>query len=185
MGLKKIQKILKEKADERVKNSIRKFVPSSQKIYGVKTPVLNEIAKKVQNPNFGLVEKLWKSGSFEEKILAAKILGRIGKEDSNKSLKLIENFSKDISDWAVCDTLGTQGIRKIVKQKQKEIFELSKRLISSKNFWQRRFAIILLIELRRRGFSKEKIKKLIMEKVENDKERYVRKTVVWLKNELD
>jgi len=116
-------------------------------------------------------------------LLATKILGRICKKDPGKTIKLIKKFSKDISDWAVCDTLATQGVRKIAKIKQKEIFELSKRLISSKNFWQRRFAIVLLIELNRQGFSKEKIRKL-SKKVENDKEHYIKRALVWLKSEL-
>jgi 3-methyladenine DNA glycosylase AlkD len=56
-------------------------------------------------------------------------------------------------------------------------------LISSKNFWQRRFSIVLLIELNRQNFDKQKVEKLL-KKVENDKEDYVRKVAVWLKSEL-
>jgi len=175
--------MLRKKANKKVKSSFEKFVPSSEKVYGVRVPILNKIAKEIEEPNFGLIEKLWKSGAFEEKLLAIKILGRICKKDSEKTLNLIREFSRGISDWAVCDTLATQGIRKIVKEKKKEIFDLSRELISSKNFWQRRFAIVLLIELSRQGFAKQKIGKLL-KKVENDKEDYVRKAGVWLKSEL-
>jgi len=183
MQLIEIRKILKSKSDLKTKRNIQKFVPNIKKQYGVKISVLNEIVKKIKKPNFELVEKLWSSGIFEEKILASKVLGKISQINQKKTLKLIRKFSKDISDWAVCDTLATQGIRKIVKENQKEIFDLSRELISSKNFWQRRFAIVLLIELSRQGFAKQKVEKLL-KKVENDKEDYVRKAVGWLKTEL-
>jgi len=183
MQLSEIQKILKSSIRDETKMDRIKSIPTAKRVYGVRISILNEIVKKIKEPDFDLVEKLWKSGGFEEELLATKILGRICKKDPGKTIKLIKKFSKDISDWAVCDTLATQGVRKIAKIKQKEIFELSKRLISSKNFWQRRFAIVLLIELNRQGFSKEKIRKL-SKKVENDKEHYIKRALVWLKSEL-
>jgi 3-methyladenine DNA glycosylase AlkD len=183
MKLSEIQKILREKTNKKTRLSFEKFVPSSKKVYGVRIPTLNKIVKEIKEPNFELIRKLWKSGAFEERLLAAKILGGTCKKDPEKTLKLIKKFSKDISDWAVCDTLATQGIRKIVKEKEKEIFNLSKELISSKNFWQRRFAIVLLIELSRQGFDKQKIEKLL-KKVENDKDDYVQKARSMVKNRI-
>ena len=41
-----IQKILRSRSSENVKKSFEKFIPSEQKIYGVKVPQLNELAKK-------------------------------------------------------------------------------------------------------------------------------------------
>jgi len=183
MKLVEIQKILKSKAENKTRKNGTRLVPTAEKVWGVKMVVMNDIIKKIKEPDFDLIEKLWRSGGFEERQLAAKILGKVCKKDPDRALKLIKKFSKDISDWVVCDTLGTQGIREIVKTKQKEIFELSRKLISSKNFWQRRFAIVLLIELNRQGFSKEKIRKL-SKRVENDKEHYIKRAIVWLKSEL-
>ena len=184
MEILEIRKIFKREIKEKVKENYQKFVPSSQRIYGVKVPTLNDIAKRIKEPDFDLVEKLWKSGVFEERLLATKILGRICKKDAEKTLKLIKKFSKDISDWAVCDTLATQGIRKITKIKQKEIYELSKKLVLSKNFWQRRFGLVLLINFKKDKNLKKNIKK-ILKKVEQDKEYYVKKAIVWLKKELE
>lgn len=183
--LAEIQKILKNKANEGTRKSIIKFVPTAKKVYGVRLEVLNDILRGIKQPDFGLVEGLWEEGAFEERILATKTLGSIGKENPNEALRLVNRFSKDISDWVVCDTLATQGVRKIVKEKQNEIFKLAKRLISSKDFWQRRFAIVLLIELKRQGFSEEKIKKLFKKvRTYKENEEYVEKAVVWLKKEL-
>ena len=57
------------------------MVPGKQKIYGVKTPVLNELAKKYKEGSFDLAKELWNSGALEEKIIAIKIVEKVGKTD--------------------------------------------------------------------------------------------------------
>jgi len=181
--LPEIKKILKKKANKKAKESFEKFIPLAGKIYGVRIPVLNDIARKIKEPNFDLIEKLWKEGSLEEKLLAGKILGIIGKKDPEKTMRLIKKMSKGVSDWAVCDTLGTQGVRQIAGNCQKEIFNLAKKYIPSKNLWQRRFGIVLLIELNRRGLDKKEAWKLA-ERIKDDKRPYIKKALEWLNNEL-
>ena len=132
MQLVEIRKILKHKSSKKNKESTLKFVPTVKKQYGVKVAVLNELVKKIKEPDFELVEKLWGSGVFEEKLLASKILGKICKTNSEKTLRLIKKFSKDISDWAVCDTLATQGIRKIISLKQKRFLKFQRNLFNQK-----------------------------------------------------
>lgn len=183
MQLVEIRKILKKKSSRKDKESALKFVPTIEKQYGAKAFVLNELVKRIKEPDFELVEKLWRSGIFEEKLLASKILGKICKKNPEEALKLIKRFSKSISDWAVCDTLATQGIRKIVKLRQKEIFEISKKLIKSKDLWQRRFALVLLVNFTKDKSLKKEIEE-ILKKVEDDKEHYIKKAIIWLKNEL-
>ncbi len=175
-----IQKMLQTKANEKVKTSFQKFIPSSQNVYGVKVPELNQLAANYKIGGFELIEELWKSGAFEEKLLAAKILGKVCKKDPGKTLQLIETFSKEVTDWAVCDTLAMQGVRGIAKIKQKEILEISKKLIKSKNFWKRRFAIVLLINFTKDKTLAKEIKDII-KNVESDKEHYVKKAVEWIK----
>jgi 3-methyladenine DNA glycosylase AlkD len=110
--------------------SQQKFVPGISKTYGVYTPILNEIAKEYKEGGFKLVRELWQSDSWEEKILAGKLLGRTAKKDPLQSLELVEKFSADINDWAVCDTLGMQALKPIVRTHQKEIFALASKLNS-------------------------------------------------------
>ena len=181
--LEEIKKALRKKSNKKVKISCQKFVPTSQKVYGVRVPELNKLAARYKSAGFELVEELWNSGAFEEKLLASKILGKICKKDPERTLKIIEKFSKGISDWAVCDTLATQGIREIAGLKQEEILETSKKLIRSKNPWERRFAIVLLINLAKDRNLKKELNG-IMEYVKNDNEHYVKKAVEWLKRKL-
>jgi len=183
MQITEIRKILRNKSSKKVRESALKFVPTIEKRYGAKVLVLDEIVKKIKEPDFDLVEKLWKSKYFEEKLLASKILGKICKKNPNKTLKLIKKFSKDISDWAVCDTLAGQGTRKIVIIKQKEIFEISRKFIKSKNLWQRRFALVLLVNFAKNRSFKKEIEE-ILKRVKDDKNHYVKKAIIWLKKEL-
>jgi 3-methyladenine DNA glycosylase AlkD len=177
--LKKIQKILKENSSAEGRAAQEKFVPGAGKAYGTRAPVLNDLAKQFQSGGFDLVEALWKCEHIEEKILAAKLLGKIAKKDPEKTLLLLKKFSKDINDWAVCDTLAMQAPKKINKSHAKEIFQIASSLITSKNLWQRRFAIVLTEWYTRYKSFHPAIKK-ILDKVKTDDEYYVKKAVVWI-----
>ena len=99
--LKQVQKELKESSTPEAKAAALKFVPNAEKVYGIRTPVLNVMAKKYKEGGFELVKELWNSGAFEEKLLAGKLLNMICKKDPLLSLKLVAGFTKNISDWAV------------------------------------------------------------------------------------
>src|SRR6476646_5079136 len=136
--LKEIQKILKQSANRNALAAQQRFVPGIEKVYGVYMPVLNDLVKQFKQADFNLVTELWNAGSLEERILAGKLLGKIAKRDPAYALQLIENFSAEITNWAVCDALGMQALKSIVKTHQKEIFVLAKKIKKSQKLWQRR-----------------------------------------------
>ncbi|MEP6846165.1 MAG: DNA alkylation repair protein [Panacibacter sp.] len=175
-----IQKVLRENANPNALASQQKFVPGITKMYGVYTPVLNDLAKKYKEGGFELVQALWKSGSWEERLIAGKLLGRIPKNYPRKALQIVEKFSDELKDWAVCDTLGMQALKPIVKTHQKEIFEFANRLSESQHFWQRRLSLVLVEWYTRDPTMHSTIDMLIL-KLEKDPEYYVQKAVVWIK----
>ena len=182
--LKQVQKELKAHSTPEAKAAAMKFVPNAEKIYGIRTPVLNILAKKYKEGGFDLVKELWSSGAFEEKLLAAKLLNVICKKDPLLSLKLVAGFSKDISDWAVCDTVGMQSLKPVAKKIQKEIFDLSAKLIKSKNLWERRLSLAIIeVFTKDKSLHPEIIKRVKM--LENDEEYYVKKAVVWIKRNFE
>ena len=63
--LKIVQKELRKKSTPEGKAAAFKFVPHAERVYGVRMPVLNELAKKYKEGSFQLVKELWQSGSFE------------------------------------------------------------------------------------------------------------------------
>lgn len=178
-SLKQIQDILRSESKPEAKAAHEKFVPGQERVYGVRTPVLNELAQQFKSGGFKLVEELWKAGALEEKLLAVKMLGKIAKKDSKQSLKLIQLFAKNIGNWAVCDAMGMQGLKPILKTHQKEIFALAWKYNSSKDFWQRRLSLVLVEWYTRIKELHPEIKKLV-KNLENDEEYYVKKAVVWI-----
>lgn len=181
--LEAIQKILLSYADKTVQEATLKFVPGSNKIYGVRNPVLNELAKQYKDGGFDLAEELWNAGSYEEKMTAAKMLGCIAKKNPTKALQLLQHFANGIDNWAICDTLGMQSLKPIVKTHQKEIFDLAKKYNSSTSMWQRRLSLVLVEYYTRDKALLPEINKLI-QPLENDKEYYIKKVVVWIKKNI-
>lgn len=179
-----IQKILKEKATPEAKAAHQKFVPGKEKIYGIRMPIINEMASQFKNGGFDLVEELWKAGALEEKVLAAKILGKIAKKDPERSLKLVELFAKNIGNWAVCDAIGMQGLKPILKTHQPQLFTLAKKYNQSPDFWQRRLSLVLVEWYTRIKALHPEIKKLV-KALENDNEYYVKKAIIWINKNLE
>jgi 3-methyladenine DNA glycosylase AlkD len=182
--LKQIQEELNAHSTPEAKTAAMKFVPNAEKVYGIRTPVLNLLAKKYKEGGFDLAKQLWSSGAFEEKLLAAKLLNVICKKDPQLSLKLVAGFSKDISDWAVCDAIGMQSLKPVGKKIQKEIFDLSAKLIKSKNPWERRLSLVIIeVFTKDKSLHPEIIRRVKM--LEKDEEYYVKKAVVWIKRNFE
>ena len=182
--LKEIQGILKTKADKKSIDFFQKVVPGKQKMYGVKTPDLNLIARQYKSYSFDLAKELWESGALEERIIAIKIIEKTGKKDPEKLLSLFKQFSKKIDNWAVCDGLGMQFLRGIVKTHPQQIFDLAKKLNHSKNPWQRRLSLVMVEWYTRHSDRHHEIKQLA-KNLENDDNYYVKKAVLWIKRNFE
>ena len=178
-----IKQALAANSDEKAKGAVKKFVPTSQHVYGVRLPLLNQIAKEHREGGFELAEALWKSGAFEEKLLAAKLLGSSCKKDPDRALTLAKSFAAQISDWAVCDTLGMQGVKGIAIEKPIELFAWSNKLVKSSNLWERRLSLVLLTHFVKDRNSRTQIEKTLA-RLSGDKEHYVKKAVEWLQKDL-
>ena len=99
------------------------------------------------------------------------------------SLKLVTGFTKDISDWAVCDCVGMQSLKPVAKKIQHQIFDLSGKLVKSKNLWERRLSLVIIeVFTKDRSLHPEIIKRVKL--LESDEEYYVRKAVDWIKRNL-
>jgi 3-methyladenine DNA glycosylase AlkD len=178
--LKEIQQFLKTNTDATAIAAAQKFVPGVTKVYGIRMPVLNDLAKKYKTGGFDLIKKLWAAGSYEEKILAAKILTHNAKKEAAQALAMVKSFAPEIDNWAVCDTIGMQSLKAITLTHQAEIFALAKKLNKSKNFWERRLSLVLVEYYTKQKKLHPQIIELI-KPLENDEEYYVKKAVEWIK----
>ena len=96
---------------------------------------------------------------------------------------MIQLFSKNIGNWAVCDAMGMQGLKPILKTHQKEIFALAGKYNNSPDPWQRRLSLVLVEWYTRIKEFHPEIKRLV-KNLENDEEYYVKKAIVWIKKNL-
>ena len=142
--LKDIQIILTTNSSPEARAAHQRFVPGTDKIYGVRMPFINELAGRYKSGGFDLIDALWLAGALEEKLLAVKILGKIAKKDPERSLKTVQMFAENIGNWAVCDAIGMQGLKPILKTHDKQIFTLAKKYNQSADFWQRRLSLVLV-----------------------------------------
>ena len=141
------------------------------------------MAAQFKSGGFELVEELWKAGALEEKILAVKMLGKIAKKDPEQSLRLIQLFAKNIGNWAVCDAMGMQGLKPILKTHREEIFALARKYNKSPDPWQRRLSLVLVEWYTRIKELHPEINRLV-KNLENDDEYYVKKAIVWIKKNI-
>ncbi|MES2848764.1 MAG: DNA alkylation repair protein [Bacteroidota bacterium] len=181
--LKAIQKILIQQSSKAALDANNKFVPGCKKVYGVRNPVLNELAKQFKEGGFDLVKELWDAGAYEEKITALKMLGYIAKKDPGRSLQLIQHFAKGIDNWAECDTMGMQSLKPLVKTHQEEIIALAKKCNISKDMWQRRLSLVLVEYYTRFPALLPEIN-LLVKALDGDEEYYVKKAIVWIKKNI-
>lgn len=181
--LKEIQQLLRSAANENSSVFFSKAIPGQQKIYGVKTPVLNGIVKQFVQGSFELAEELWDSGALEEKIIAIKIIEKKGKTNPDQVIKLFKQFSKTIDNWAVCDGLGMQFLSGTRKTHADEIFLLAEKYSRSKIMWQRRLSLVMVEWYTREVERIPEIKNLVR-LLENDQEYYVKKAIAWINKNL-
>ena len=107
-----------------------------------------------------------------------------GKDDPERLLKLFKAFSASVDNWAVCDGLGMQFLRGIVKTHADEIFTLAKKYNRSKDRWQRRLSLVMVEWYTRMKEHHPAIRQLV-NNLETDEEYYVRKAMAWIKRNLE
>jgi 3-methyladenine DNA glycosylase AlkD len=161
----------------------RKFVPTSTNVYGVRMPVINALARKHKSGGFEIVQALWQSGTFEERLLAAKLLGAIAAKDPGQTLLLIEQFSSEINDWSVCDTIGMQAVKAIRARHEAEIIQLVNRLVRSSEMWQRRLAVVILTHYAKQPARRAVVRELV-QPLRTETEHYIKKALAWLDRDL-
>jgi len=182
--LDEIRNKLRSLSSEEAKKAFAKFVPNSQQVYGVRLPQINQLAKEYSAHGFLLIEALWQSGAFEEKMLAVKVLNRTCRKDPDHTLKLLNLFKSYVDNWAICDTLCSEGIRPILKTHSSEVFDLAKKYLDLDVMWIRRMGVVLLIHFAKIPERKEEVRGLI-QPLASDKEHYIKKAIVWINRYLD
>lgn len=154
-----LRRELIKNADEKIKESGKRFFKESVKMYGMKTALVEKIGKlywkEVQKRDkkeiFSLCEELWQSGYMEESFIACNWSYFLHKRYEEADFAVFERWvNAYISNWASCDTLCNHTIGTFVMTYPNYLDRL-KSWAKLKNRWTRRAASVSLIIPARRG----------------------------------
>ena len=185
-----IRSELKDTADDKTKESCKRFFKEEIRLYGVKSAMVSRIIKKYhteikgkeKKEIFALCEELWSSGYIEESFIAADWAYSLRKKYEPSDFPIFERWvDKYVGNWASCDTLCNHALGEYV-EKYPECVKDLKRWAKSENPWMRRAAAVTLILPARRGkFLKDVFE--IADILLLDKEDLVQKGYGWMLKE--
>jgi len=156
-----VHRELKNNIDLKYKNGAINYFKEPIKVYGVRAPIIRQIAgkyfKKVKflskKDFFTLCEKMLKSDYHEEAIIVFIWTEKRVKDFNASDFKIFEKWLKTyVNNWAKCDIFCTHTINYFV-QNYPEAIPNIKKWTSSKNRWVRRAAAVSFIGPR--GFPKK------------------------------
>ena len=157
--LAEIRQALRENVDEKTLGNGRRFFKEEIEFYGVRIPVMHEIARKyfgeinprIKERIFHLCEELWKSGYNEEHYIACDWSYWIREQFEPADFNIFERWvNLYVNNWASCDTLCNHTVGAFVEQFPEYVQRL-KEWARSENRWVKRAAAVSLILPARKG----------------------------------
>ena len=132
----------------------RRFIPGMGESYGAPVPALRIIAAELAewgqsqpDPVFAMVERMWHNGSRDERVIAAKVLERLGKRRWERTLEVAISFVGSIRNWEECDQLGCFGLRSVVQRHPEAVLPRCLTWAQDQDKWTRRFGVVVMISL--------------------------------------
>lgn len=157
--IQKLRLELRNSANEQTKQSSQHFFKEAIVTYGVKTPIVDKIAKELfaeikEKPIdevFALCDTLWQSGYLEESFVACNWSYFVRKNYIPQHFARMEQWVTNyVSNWASCDTLCNHTVGDFVVMYPEYLSKL-KEWAKSNNRWVRRAAAVSLIVPARKG----------------------------------
>lgn len=133
---------LKSLADtEDYRNFNLKLIPTKDKMIGIRTPKLKQIAKEIVKTNY--ISFLDNIGDtyYEEKLVEGFVIGYI--ETKEIFDKYFINFVKKIDNWATCDMVVSSC--RIMK-KDKSYYQFAGQLLKEKDEFSVRVGLIIILD---------------------------------------
>jgi 3-methyladenine DNA glycosylase AlkD len=156
---------LEQRVDERAKAGTQRFFREKVTCYGVKTPVVQEIARRYfralegrsKEEIFALCEALYRTDTCEEAYIAAEWAYRVRDRYVSGDFSVFgEWIAKYVNNWAKCDTLCNHAVGSLVERFPGHLADL-KSWTGSGNRWVRRASAVTLVLPARKGMFLEDI----------------------------
>jgi len=184
--------LLRSLGSEEQAAGARRFIPGLAESYGVPLPALRIIATELvkwgrNRPSqaFSLIERLWRNGSRDERVIAAKMLERMGKREWARTLELAASFVNDIRNWEECDQLACFGLRAVVQRHLEAVLSRCEDWVQDEDTWTRRFGVAVLTSLPKdKAYRHGEWEFTILDAVMADQAREVQDAVAWVLREI-
>lgn len=153
------------------------------KFWGIRVPVLRNLAKKYQKISIRKAFLLLKSQFHEERLLSLLMLIDVFKKTNEESKELIYKLyldnTKFINNWDLVDCSAEHIVGAYLRERNRQpIYSLAK----SKDLWERRISIMSTFHFIK---NKEFIETLkVSEILLHDKEDLIHKAVGWMLREI-
>ena len=156
----------------------------TDKLLGVKTPVLRSIAKKYPDLSLNEIETLLHNEYHEIRLLALFILINLYRKDKHLQGKIVNLYIKNadyINNWDLVDVSAPNIIGEFVNN-NRECLSVIYDLTESKHLWKERIAIVSTQCLIKHGFYEPTVE--ISEKYLTHPHHLIHKAVGWMLREL-
>lgn len=139
--LKSFLTYLESFSDEKYKAFHKKLIPGEEKLLGIRTPILKNVAKEVYKGDYGSFLDI-ESDVYDIIMIKAFVIGKI--KDMDESLKRTKEFLPLIRNWAICD--GFCASLKNAKKEPERFFDLVKKCAESEKEYYKRFGYVMLLD---------------------------------------
>lgn len=148
MIIREIREVLRNHADEKTRISGLRFFKEEIRLYGIKSATVTSLGKEYfkklpsdeKDVVFEHCEQLWKSGYWEESLIACNWAYAVRKSFVPDDFPVFERWVDNyVGNWASCDTLCNHTIGTIVEKYPRLLPEL-KRWAISPNRWMLKVA---------------------------------------------
>ena len=141
--MEELRKKLYSLSDEEYRIFHSGLCPNVNDIIGVRLPKLREVAKEIAKNNpIQFLEK-YKVEYYEERMLYGLVIGYM-KADFDTRLKYLDKFVPMIDNWAISDC--TCSTLKFTEKNLDEMWKYLQKYLNSKNEFEVRFGIIMLMD---------------------------------------
>ncbi len=138
-----IKENLKDLAQEEYRKFTSALIPGDAVILGVRLPLIRNMAKEIAKGDWRKYLADTDDEYFEEIMLQGLVIG-IVKTDVQERLRLIADFVPKIRNWSVCDSFCA-GL-KFVKKNKERVWEFLQPYLSSKQEFDLRFAVVMMMD---------------------------------------
>lgn len=127
--------------EEKYKKFSAKLEPGSKrKRYGIRTPVIRDIAKRIKKGDFRSFLKIATDDSHEETLLKGMVIAG-AKMQAKEKISYIKNYIPLIDCWSLCDMLICE-LKDCKKVNRRDFFDFATSYMSSDNEFEVRFTAV-------------------------------------------